>query len=229
MHADFRAPWFESAVARLDVQKGIRLLALMPGIDEARALCGALGKAGQLTTVMTDHHLAESLAKRDWPGLEVVLHEVRGGERFGTFDAMLVAAPTGPLLPCSAYAELARVNLRPGGRFVIDVPAPDMLPDLRSAWTQLGRDEEQLRPLTGPDDIELATALRAAGLRSVAAALGSHLVHVPSATELACAFAEPLGLGDDDCTEVGHAIVSLRQDAGPLDVLVHRTRVSGQR
>ena len=54
-------------------------------------------------------------------------------------------------------------------------------------------------------------------------------MRVASAAELAAAFADALRLDDADLTELGHAVVRRRQDPGPLEVLVHRTQVGGQR
>lgn len=229
MHPTLATPWFDSAIARLEVRKGNRVLALGSQRDEARAIHSVVGKAGQLTLVLDERLLAEDLAERGWPGVRVLLHDIDGRETFGTFDSLLVVPSTGPLLMPTDYAELARNNLRPGGRFVVDTPGTEMVPDLFSAWRTLGWDEERLNALRGPDDVELSDALREAGLRGVESALGSHLLHVAAGAELVAAFADVLALDEQEETELAHAVVSHRKDAGPLDVLVHRTQVAGQR
>jgi len=229
MEVELAQPWFDSALERLEVRRGNRLLAINPTIAEVTALRSLVGNAGELTLVLLDHQIAEQLAEHQWERVTVLAHATTGGETFGTQDSLLIVPRTGPLLPVDAYAALARNNLRPGGRFLIDLPAEDMLPDLRTAWETLGWDEERLLPLRGNTDVELTEATRDAGLRSVSAALGSHLLHAGSAAELCAGFAEALNLNDDEITELGHAIVRKRQEDGPIETLVHRTQVAGQR
>ena len=229
MQVELAQPWFDSALERLEVRKGNRLLAIDPTIPEVVALRAVVGNAGQLTLVVQDRQIAEQLAEHQWARVTVLSHETTGGEKFGTHDSVLIAPRTGPLLLVEDYARLIRSNLRPGGRFVIDLPAENMLPDITAAWHELGWDEERLHPLRGRTDVELTEAARAAGLRSVHSALGSHLLHTASPAELAVAFAEALGLTDHEITELAHALVRLRKADGPMDALVHRTQVGGQR
>ncbi len=229
MQVQLGRPWFDSALERLEVRSGNRLLAIDPSVQEVAALRSVVGNAGELTLVVQDRQLAEELAENQWPLVTVLAHETTGGESFGTNDSLLIAPRTGPLLPIEGYAQLARKNLRPGGRFVIDLPADNMIPDIRAAWHELSWDEERLYPLQGVSDVDLTEAMRTEGLRSVESALGSHLLHAPAAAEFAAGFADVLGLDNDEITELGHAIVRLRQAEGPIDALVHRAQVSGQR
>ncbi|HEB52564.1 MAG TPA: hypothetical protein ENI87_04830 [bacterium] len=229
MQVEQATSWFGKAVELLGVRRGHRLLAIEPRLGEAVALRAAVGDTGELTLVLRARDRAEWLAERAWPQVRVLCHDVDGGETFGSFDALLIAPAAGPLLPPDGYAALARSNLRPGGRAVVDLPAPDMLPDLHKAWQQLGWDEERLRPFLGPDDVELADALRSAGMRSVQVADGTHLLHHPSPIELVATFADELDLNDDELGELARTIIHHRQDAGPIDALVHRTRVAAQR
>lgn len=229
MQVELAQPWFDSALERLDVRRGNRLLTIDPSISEVVALRSVVGNSGQLSLVVQDRQIAEQFAEHQWPNLTVFSHETTGGETFGTHDSILVAPRTGPLLPVENYAQLIRNNLRPGGRFVIDLPAQSMLPDLLTAWQELGWDEEQTQPLRGVTDLELTAATRKAGLRGVQSALGSHLIHASSPAELAAAFAEPLAIDEEQITELGHAIVRVKKDSGPIDALVHRTQVGGQR
>jgi len=229
MEVALAQPWFDSALERLQVRSDNRLLAIDPSIVAVTALRSLVGKGGELTLVVFDRDIAEQLAEHQWDRVTVLAHATTGDETFGAHDSLLIVPRTGPLLPIECYCTLARNNLRPGGRFLIDLPGEDMLPDLRLAWETLGWDEERLQPLRGASDVELANLARDAGLRSVHAALGSHLLHADSATDLAAAFAEELGLSDDEITQLGHEIVSKRQTDGPVDALVHRTQVAGQR
>lgn len=229
MEVELAQPWFDSALERLEVRRNNRLLAIDPSLQEVAALRGLVGNGGQLTLVVHDRHLAEQLAEHQWPQVTVLAHATIGDETFGTHDSLLIVPRTGPLLPVDAYATLARNNLRPGGRFVIDLPGLDMVPDIHAAWEALGWDEERLQPLCGISDVELTDAARAAGLRGVQSALGSHLLHAGSKADLVAAFAEPLGLSDDEITDLGHEIVRRRREDGPIEALIHRTQVGGQR
>lgn len=229
MQVELPHPWFDSALERLEVRLGNRLLAIEPSAKEVSALRALVGNAGELTLVVTDPKIAEELAEKEWPGMRVLSHETTGEETFGTFDSMLIAPTTTPHMPIERYGTIARNNLRPGGRFVIDLPAEDMLPDLQAAWQELGWDEERLRPLCGCSDVDLTDAMQSVNLRGVQSALGSHLLRLPTPTEFAAAFAEILSLEDHEVTELGHEIVRHRKDAGPIETLVHRTQVGGQR
>ena len=226
---EIATPWFDSTLQCLGLRKGERALALEPLRRNVVALRAAIGDEGELTVVVGDPAAAEGLAAMQAPQLRVIAHDAVGGERFGTFDAAMFAPHTGPLLPAEVYAELARKNLRPGGRFVVDVPAKDMLPDLSAAWSDSGWDEERLSAITGPSDAELVDALGAAGLRAIAGSPCTHILQASSAAEFVAAFAGDLGLTDDDVIELGHAIVRNRQEPGPLELLVHRAQATGRR
>lgn len=221
-------PWLPAAIALLDVRRQDRLLACDVGAERARALAALVGKDGELVAV-DDTQAAERLAALDLPQVHALAHRLTGDEHFGTFDAMLIARATGPLLPLGAYPELARRNLRPGGRLVIDLPGGSMVPDLATAWHSLGWDPERLQPLFGiPDDV-LADALRNAGLRSVHSVLGAHLLHATTPGEVVEAFAAPLQIDDREQRELTHALVRAKGGTGPLDLLAHRTRLSALR
>jgi hypothetical protein len=221
-------PWMSAAIALLDVRRQDRLLACDVPVERARGLAALVGKDGSLT-VVCDPASAEQLAALALPQVHVLAHRLTGDERFGTFDAVLVARTSGPLLPLGAYPELARRNLRPGGRLVLDLPGHGMVPDLATAWRDLGWDQDRLAPLRGVADDELADALRNAGLRNVHAVLGAHLMHASTPGDVVQAFAASLALDDDEQLQLTHGLVRVRGGTGPIDLLVHRTRVSALR
>lgn len=221
-------PWMHAAIALLDVRRQDRLLACGVGVARARGLATLVGSEGELV-VVCDQADAEQLAAMGLPNVHVLAHPLAGDERFGTFDAMLVATTTGPLLPPGAYPDLARGNLRPGGRLVLDLPGLSMVPDLASAWSALDWPRERLSPLTGIADDELADTLRHAGMRNVHSVLGAHLLHAATPGDLVETFARALGLDDAEQLQLTHALVRGKGGTGPLDVLVHRTRISALR
>ena len=229
MQQQLATPWFDSALTRLEPRRGERALALEPRRADVHALCVAFGDAGELTVVYRDRIAAEQWTGNQPPQLRVLAHATMGGERFGTFDAVLAAPKSGPLLPPEPFARLIRDNLRPGGRFVVDVPSIQMQPDIWSGWADLGWDDERLGPIRGPTDEELVAALRGAGLRSVESSLGSHLLAASSAAEFVAGFADDLELDEDEVIELAHAIVRNRQETGPVELLVHRSQASGRR
>jgi hypothetical protein len=221
-------PWLQAAIGLLDVRRQDRLLACDVGVERARALATLVGREGELV-VVCDAANGERLAGLGLPQVHVLAHRLAGDEHFGTFDAMLVVRASGPLLPIGAYPELARRNLRPGGRFVVDLPGAAMVPDLASAWSHLGWDRDRLAPLCGVADDALADTLRGAGLRNVHSVLGGHLLHAPSPDDFVQVFAGALALSDEEQVELTRAIVRDKGGTGPLDVLVHRTRLSALR
>ena len=222
-------PWFHAAIGLLDVRRQDRLLAIDTDIPQARDLAALVGNRGELVLVLRDRETAERLVDLGLPQLQVYAHELTGDERIGTFDAALIAPCAGPLLALGAYADLARHNLRPGGRLVVDVPGPDMVPDLATAWADLGWDRGRLAPLHGISDDHFADVLRNAGLRNVHAVLGAHLLHLQAPAELVDTFAQPLGLDDEARLQLSHAVLRRRGEAGPFDALVHRTRLQALR
>lgn len=217
-------PWLTAAIGLLDVRRNDRLLACGVGIGAARALAAQVGKAGELVFVC-GAAAAAPIAALDLEHVRVLAHALVGDEQFGTFDALLLCPLTGPLLPVGAHVDLARANLRPGGRLVIDLPGIDMVPALTAAFAAAGFDPERATPLRGIADDELATSLRSGGLRDVHAVLGAHLLHLACPADLVAAFAPYLGLAATEELELARALVRRQGGTGPMDALVHRTRV----
>ena len=222
-------PWFHAAVQLLDLRHEDRVLAMHADPEQVRGLAALVGKGGELTVLQPDRLLAEKIAAMALPQVEVLAHATAGDERFGTFDAMLVAPRSQPNWHKGAYAELPRRNLRPGGRLVLDLPAPDMVPPLLAVCREMGLGEEAVAPLCGLRDDELAEILRNAGLRRVQALLGSHLVHLESPFDLVDGFAPCLPITEAQRLELGQGLVRRLGTTGACDVVVHRTRVQALR
>ncbi|MBL8728125.1 MAG: hypothetical protein JNM25_06825 [Planctomycetes bacterium] len=222
-------PWFHTAVQLLDPRAKDRVLAFACTARETEALAHLVGTRGELTVVYEDRRTAEAIADRAPAHVEVAVRRLDGSERFGAFDAMLAAPAWGPLPGTLALGQLARHNLRPGGRCVVDLPAPEMLPELAGAAIDLGWPREHLAALRGVADDELAAAMHDAGLRGVHSLLATHLLHVGSPLELVDRFAAALPVTAPQRVELAHAIVRRRGSPAGLDALVHRTRLQAQR
>jgi hypothetical protein len=222
-------PWFDAALQLLDLRPQDRVLAIGCDTAQVRALASSVGRRGAITVACGDRSYADAIAGEAPQQVEVFAHATTGTERYGTFDALLVTAPWGPLLATERYADLATHNLRPGGRCVIDLPGPDMVPELVAAALDAGWSRERFAPLHGIADDELAPGLRKAGLRGVRVVLGAHLLHPGSPGELVERFAPPLDLDLAECVDLSRALVRRSGGTGPFDVLVHRTRVQAIR
>jgi hypothetical protein len=225
MSASDPSPWLRAAIGLLDVRRHDRLCACGIDVGTARELAAKVGRDGALTAVLQEPLAARALAALDLPQVTVLAHQLTGDERFGTFDALLVAPRHGPLPGPGALCDLARANLRPGGRVVFDVPGARMVPDLLAALPVAGIDPERGAPWCGLADDTLAEALRNGGLRNVHAVLGSHLLHTGSPADLVDQFAPGIGLTGDDSMQLTHALTRQKGGTGPIDALVHRTRV----
>lgn len=221
-------PWAPAAIARLDLRPGDRALACAVSLATARALAAAVTRDGALVAV-GEARTAHQLANLRLPQVQAYAHPLRGPARYGVFDALLVCAAAAPALAPAALAELARANLRPGGRAVFDLPAPDAVPALAAAAAAAGWPPTRLAALAGPDDGALAEALTAAGLRDVQRELASDLLRADSAGDAVAAFARPLGLDDAAIADLTAGLVRAQGAMGPVELLVHRTRVRARR
>lgn len=222
-------PWFADALELAQLRRQDRVLALFADTQQCGALAQLVGKDGKVTVVQPELAIAEEVAALDLANVEVLGNRLVGTERFGSFDALVCAPLADPRLPLGAYAELPRRNLRPGGRFAIDLPAPRMLPQVLQAAAELGWPDTRLAGLAGPADDALADALRNAGLRRVRCLLGSHLIHVPSAPDFVDLLAPALGLASSERRDLDDALRRQMGTSGAVEFLVHRTRLEGLR
>ncbi len=207
MTASDDEPWFHAALQLLDLRPQDRVLALGCSRNRLGAIGRAVGRHG-----------------------EVVGVEATGGAtRFGTFDALLLVLDFGPPPSEGQLIEMARKNLRPGGRCVFDVPSCDTVPEFTAAANLLGWPAKHLAALHGIADDQLALALRSAGLRGVRGVLGSHLLHFASPTDAVERFADALQLDDVSRSDLERVLVSRAGGPGPCDLLVHRTRLQAIR
>jgi hypothetical protein len=224
-------PWLPRALQVLDLRRKDRLLLVLPGDPAlARSVADLVGAQGEVTVLEPRRRSAEAIAQA-LPAASVLALEPTGEEQFGAYDALLVIPFTAPPLPVAVWAGLVACNLRPGGRFAVDLPGPDPLPDVREAAVaaQLGCAERVVAELAGPDEASLVQALQARGLRRVETLLGTHLVSFDSPFDLAELVGASLRLDEDECSQLGTAIARRLQSTSAIETRVLRTAVAGMR
>ncbi len=224
-------PWLPRALQTLDVRRNDRLLLCLPGSDEvAIAVHSALSADGRLTVLEPRREAASAIATA-LPEAEVALTDVDADLQVGAFDAVL-ALPFAPRpRPAGVWAAFLRRNLRPGGRFCIDLPAHDPMPDVLEAAREgnlacKGRIEESF---TGPSAEELAEALRNCGVRRAETLLGTHLVAFASPFEVSDLLAHELRLPADDAYELGSCLSRRLRSTAGVELRVLRSAVAGMR
>ncbi|MBL8725933.1 MAG: hypothetical protein JNK49_17950 [Planctomycetes bacterium] len=227
--APFAESWFFAAAGQLELRREDRVLALLVRAGEVRHLAAQVGAAGRVLAVQPDRGQAEAIAALGLPQVEALALPLRGEEHFGAFDA-LVCAPAGmPGWGLGGCADLARSNLRPGGRFVFDLPGAVMLAPVVAAFAELGWDPSPLQRWSGPGASQLVDALRGAGLRRAQEVFANQWLRLESPFDLADWVGGELGLAAPSCTQLGQVLVHRLANVAAAEVLVQRVRVVGQR
>ncbi len=224
------APWLPRALQVLDVRRGDRLLLVAPGdVEIARAVADVLGSKGTLTVVEPRRGVAEAIANR-LEGAEV-LATTPAIESYGSFDGVLATPLVTAAIPASTWAGLVARNLRPGGRFAVDLPAPAPLPEVTAAAADSGlpfatRLAEQL---SGVEPEELFTALHDRGLRRVEPLLGTHLLAFDSPYDAVDFVGVGARLDDDERLHLGEAIARRLRSTTKVEIVAHRAAAAGMR
>ncbi len=222
-------PWLADAMEQLDLRKRDRCLVLgCPTPAHVAAVSAAVGSTATIVVVEPDAELAQRAARGGHERIEVLAHTPDGRESFGTFDALLACPLTTMDWSINLWAELIVRNLRPGGRFVLDLPAENMCEPLTRAWQEIGGNPDALRLITGPTESELTTTLRQRGLRNVEASMGTHLASLENPYMLAKLL---LSLDSDGSlqSDLELKLVESLQTNSEVDVVFHRSRVHGLR
>lgn len=224
-------PWLPSVLELADVRRKDRVLLVRPhSARVVRAVEQLVGAAGSLTVVAPDEAQAVALAQRLEGSTARIGHQFfHGHETYGTFDVAIVCPTTMFDGTLRGLASCLRGNLRPGGRFVVDLPSEAPPPFLAGAMQALHWTSAQEQAFRGPSEEQLATTLRDAGLRRVEAALSANLLRVSSPHDLAELWGTPLGFDAKRSLAFGTALASQLRSLGDTEVLVHRTRVHGIR
>lgn len=228
---DPELPWFPRALEVLDLRRRDRLLLAMPGsVAAVRAAAQLVGADGAVTVLEPRLPIAEAIAA-ELPACQVLALEPVGRERHGSFDAVLAVPFAGPLPPVAAWAGVVGSNLRPGGRFTVDLPGPDVLPDVQAAAAAaaLPFADRLAAVLNGPTIDELVAALADAGLRRVQSLLGTHLLQLASPFDLAHLVGGWVHLDENERLQLGEALARRLRKTADVETLVHRASVTGMR
>jgi hypothetical protein len=223
-------PWFEDVLTRANLSRGARVLqlsALSPA--QSRAILARLGSSGTLTIIEPDRYRASVVDALEHPGLSVLSYAPDGNETFGVHDALIACPPVSRGWPLNRWGELAVRNLRPGGRFVIDLPGERHCATVAEAWIEIGAPPEALLPWNGPNELSLAKLLRADGLREVEPTVSTHLVHFDSSLELARYAGGLLEAGEEVIAQLHPVLTQRLGTTTAAELLFRRTRVSGMR
>lgn len=224
-------PWLPGALELVDVRRKDRVLLVRPhSAQVVRAIEALAGPAGSLTVVAADEAQSVALAQALEGSSARIGHQFfHGHEVYGTFDVALVCPTTMFTGTLRGLAACLRSNLRPGGRFVVDLPSESPPAFLTGAMNALHWDKERQQAFCGPGEEQLATALRDAGLRRVEPVLTANLLRTASPHDLAELWGGPLGFDARRSLAFGTALASQLRSLAETEVLVHRTRVHGIR
>jgi hypothetical protein len=225
----FAEPWFFAAAGQLELRREDRVLALLARPEEVRHVAAQVGSAGRVLAVQPVRRVAEAIAALGLPQVEVLAAALRGAEYFGAFDALLCAPGAMPEWGLGGCADLARQNLRPGGRFVFDLPGTPMLAPVVAAFAELGWSPAALQRWSGPAATALVDALRGAGLRRAQEVFANQWLRLESPFDLADWVGAALGFGAAERTQLGQVLVHRLANVAAAEVLVQRVRVVGQR
>lgn len=224
-------PWLPRLLQALDLRRTDRCLLLAPpDVATARAIAFAGGRKGELTVAVERRALGVAIAAA-LPTAEVAVTALTPDLALGAFDAV-VWCEVGPVPEslASVLALLAR-SLRPGGRFVVDLPAEAPWPELAEAAADARATAtlEALAAACGPSAESLAASLRERSLRRVEPLLGTHLCAFATPFEAALDLGERLHLPENERQSVALALAHRRQSTGPLEVRAMRSCCAGMR
>ena len=222
-------PWLGDCLEVLEPNLGERVIQIggHPRPMTA-ALRRAVGPAGRVTVLEADRTDAELAATDAASGVEIVHAALSPPPSLGRHDCLIAVRESGDLFPARQQIALVRTNLRPGGRFLIDLPAPKPCELLQEAWRAAGGPQSSIASWTGPDANQLAEEFTASGMRGVEGASTTHLVRAESPRMLAAWLMARTDEAEPDLHDsLTIALTEAFRDQGPCDAVVHRSRVRG--
>jgi hypothetical protein len=221
-------PWLADALELLDLRRNDRVLVFSaPTMAHVAAVRQSVGMGGRTVVIEPDRDVATQIAGAGRAGIEVLSYAPTGEESFGDFDAALACPLLTLGLAPDFWASLFSNNLRPGGRFVLDLPGEEMNDHLATCWLESRGQTKALNQLRGPSKVDLTDALDAAGLRNVSVSAGSHLVHLENPFALANLVRDAADLNKKIVENLGRRLVERLKTADEVDCVFHRSRAHG--
>lgn len=229
MTPDAVQPWLRDALDLAALRPGERVLELTAHEPLAtRAILDVVGSKGLVVAVEPDADRAERVRALPDSNLHVITLEPDGEMEFGRFDVAFACPGSDPGWPLERWGEIVRRALRPGGRFVLDLPSERTSELLETAWARAGGDPAELERWHGPSESDAARALRDAGLRRVESVVGTHFARFDSPFELA-EFAALPDSAPEFVEALGLALADALGSRDAVEIVLRRTRLHGMR
>lgn len=231
MDAQFATePWFPDALEAAGLSPGRRALLLTAfGPEQTRAVLARIGTEGTLTVIEPDRYRAASLQGVEHPGLAVLGYRPDGDENFGVHDCVLAVPPIIDDWPLNHWGSIARHNLRPGGRLVLDLPHLRHAEAIAECLTEAGAPPHRTSRWNGVDDRGLARLLRADGLRGIETRMVTHVVRFPTTREAAIRVGALLDLDEDRIAGLHLALTRRFRASEGIELVFQRTRAVAMR
>lgn len=202
-----------------------------PTLAHVEAVRRTVGSGGRTLVVEPDRRVALEIAEATRGEIQVLNRLPADDDVLGSFDAMLACPLLTLGLTPTFWSRLFSNNLRPGGRFVLDLPSEEMNDHLAACWLQSGGSSEALQGLRGPAIGELVEALEGAGLRELSVSAATHLVHLESPFTLANlmkdAAKDGTDLDDVMLEDLGRHLVARLETTVDVNCIFHRIRARG--
>lgn len=229
MVSDF-PPWLLDRLEAVDLRRTDRVLLCLPGSAAvASAIRGRLNR--DCLTVLESNRASAQEIHRSLSDLDLGYGDVSPEQSLGIYDVVIAAPIAPPPRSTEVWTHFVARHLRPGGRYVLDLPSPDPMPDVLAAArdANLPCAETIHRRFCGPAPEELAVAMRNSRVRKAETLLGTHLVRFDSPFDVAQELCALLRLPEDDATQLGEAIARRCQSTTTIELRVMRSAVTGMR
>lgn len=228
MNTGIPQPWLADALELLDLRRNDRVLVFSaPTMAHVAAVRQSVGSGGRTLVIEPDRLAARQIDDATLADVEVLHQAPSSDESLGDFDAMLACPLLTLGLTPGFWCNLFINNLRPGGRFVLDLPGEEMNDHLAACLLESGSGSDALERLRGPSKSDLMSALGAAGLRDLSASVATHLVHLESPFALTNLVRDAADLNKEAVEDLGRRLVERLKTANDVDFVFHRIRVHG--
>lgn len=226
-------PWFGAVLDTAQVKDGARVLLLEAfAPEQSRAILARIGQHGALTVLEPDQNRALAIDALDNPGLGVLAYRARGDEKLGMHDSSICCPPVSIGGRLDVLLSIATRNLRPGGRFVFDLPATEPCEALLAACAESGIEASVLSAMRGTGRADLESHTRTLGLRRCEVAELLHMVPFASPRDAALRVFELCGLDAADnelADSLARTLTTRLETIGEFELPFRRVRAVGMR